>query len=405
MVHNESSSLKDAKSRLLKDKSFKIAYYYFRLSKWLSLGEKKFIDIPVAKQKSYMESLGEPQNDIDRSYKQYLCSQRIVPIVKRILFGSCSIIITPFILLIYIIKGFYTPKHESITALMENKGMNEVVPLVVQDKYLPKVDYWKLRASLSIRDFCFIWQILCRGWHEPYFILRTIVNVAYYSDMIRTYSPKAMIAFMEYSYSSSILTSFCHSYGVLHINCMHGEKIFDIRQSFFHFDECYVWHIHYKQLFIKLHAEPTQFRIAIPPSMKIDISKHKNKVFYADYKYYLQDYSRKELQSIIQSMQFATREGKNVMYRPHPRYSNIKILEELVPPQQIENVFDVSIIDSISNCGCAISRDSTILIQGYLAGIQVLIDDVTFKKNYMALKERDYILSTTLCAQRFSIKQ
>lgn len=372
----------------------KMAKRYFAILTFFQTGDKDFFAIPVAEQKAYMESLGIPRDDIERSYMQYMCNQQVVPVFKRLIFGIASIVILPLLLIIYTIKGFFTKEGVRVEALIENKDMDEVIPVSIQERFALNKNFWKLRASLSIKDWRFVQSIILRGWTEPYFIVRTLINVAYYSDMIRTHRPEAMIAFMEYSYSSSLLTAFCHTYGVKHINCMHGEKIFDMRQSFFHFDECYVWDKHYVQLFLKLHAEPSQFQIEVPPAMTMDIDCPMNRDYFADYKYYLQTYTREELQSILQSMQFAECEGKSVKYRPHPRYSDLKILNQLVPHDRIENPSDVPILDSIANCGSVVGRDSTVLIQAHAAGKPVILDDVTFKKNYELLKDRDYILNS-----------
>ena len=108
----------------------------------------------------------------------------------------------------------------------------------------------------------------------------------------------------------------------------HGEKLRYIRDSFFHYDECYVWDEHYVNLFKEMHAEPSQFKVAVPPSLRIDCKVHHNSSVYADYKYYLAADTEEDIKSIVASMAFAKSEGKTVKYRIHPRYTDLNVLKK-----------------------------------------------------------------------------
>lgn len=387
------------------DQSAQRTKFFFKLAKLLSFGDIDFKNIPIKEQKTFLEQLGEPKDDIDRSYKQYLCHQFASSSVKGMLYNGISFFAIPVLVLYYLIKGVFTKKGESVVSLVEDKKMEEVIPASVIEKYCPDSRFWKSRSSLASRDLGFVFQLVERGWKQPYFILRVLVNISFYSEMIRSHQPNAVIAFMEYSYSSSALTAFCHRYNVKHIDIMHGEKIYKIREAFFHFDECYVWHQHYINLFVQLKAEPTQFHIELPLSMKIDCGKYHNVSAYADYKYYLQCNNPQEIESIINSMQFVLREGKTVKFRPHPRYSDVELLRKLLSDDQIEDVKKVPITESLANLGCAVSMDSTVLVQAYFSGINCMLDDVTYKEKQEHLAECGYILSCEKNVRRLSEKQ
>lgn len=66
--------------------------------------------------------------------------------------------------------------------------------------------------------------------------------------MITKYQSKAIVVHNEYSFTSSILTAYCETRNVLHINVMHGEKMYYIRDSYFRYDRCYVWDAYYRDL-------------------------------------------------------------------------------------------------------------------------------------------------------------
>ena len=147
------------------------------------------------------------------------------------------------------------------------------------------------------------------------------------------------------------------------------------------------------KLLQSLKAEPSQFRIAVPPSIKIDCEKYKNEDRYADYKYYLAIYDEETLKKIVESMSFAEKQGKTVKYRPHPRYSNKELLRKYVKEEEIEWYSEVPILESISNLGCAVGSFTTVMVQAYFSGKKVLMDDVAKKEEYDKLQSLDYILS------------
>ena len=184
----------------------------------------------------------------------------------------------------------------------------------------------------------------------------------------------------------------------------HGEKLLYIRDAFFHFDECYVWDEHYVKMLTRLMAEPTQFKVAVPSSLKIDTTAYQNRSCYADYKYYLAADNENEIKSIVESMSFAKREGKSVKYRIHPRYTDLNVLKKYVPESEIELPWEVNILDSISNLEYAVGSYTTVLVQAYLSGKKILLNDVTFKRRFGQLKDYGYIL-TKDDLERLSQKQ
>lgn len=370
---------------------------YFKVLFFLQHGDKSLFDIPVEVQRRFLDSLGEAKNDIDRGFKQYLCQNLFVPKWKVLAFNIAAAIIMPFIVLLFLIKGCFLKKGAQIDTMIERKGMDEVVPDIVMHKYHPESSFWNMGSSMSFHDLRFLIKLILRAPHYPYFVLKSWMNVVHYSDMIRRHSPKVMIQFGEFSFSSSILTAYCHKYGIKHVDIMHGEKLYYIRDAFFHYDECYVWDEHYFKLFCELKAEPTQFIVALPESIHINTKQHINDAVYADYKYYLAATSEIEMKEIVESMQFAIRNGKKVKYRPHPRYTDMSLLRKYVKEEEIEDYKKVGILDSISNLEYAVGSYTTVLSQAFFSDKKVLLDDVTFKSEYEKLKGMKYILSSKNC--------
>ena len=346
----------------------------------------------VDEQVKYLKRLGWAYNDIERSYKQYLCQRYYMPLTIKIINDILAIFISPILLFYYFIKGFFSSKKMKIQCIGDLKGFTEIIPRSLIDEYDINNDLWFSGALLKYKDIKYIYSIFVKYPFSPLFIFKIILKVSRYSYMIYTYETQVFVVHNEYSFTSSVLTDYCNKNGVLHINVMHGEKGYIIRDSYFHYDKCFVWDQFYIDLFISLYAEPTQFIIEVPESMNIDINSYKNPIYYADYKYYLSKCTPEKLFKIVQSMEFAKREGKIVKYRLHPRYSDIATVEKIVGKENIEYPNRTTIMESISNCGCAVACKSTVLHQAYRIGVPVMLDDVAEKDEFDKLKSFKNIL-------------
>lgn len=360
----------------------------------LAKGDKQWSDVSAKEQMNYLHSLKQPKTDYQRSFAQYKCQNYFRPNVKIICLELFSAFLYVPLLLYYLIKGLTINKQEqSIDAVGEFKGMPEIIPDSINNIYEINNEIWSVASSIAFRDLGFVLSIAMHYLYSPYFALKCLAKVAKYSSFIRLFNPRAIIVHAEYTFTSSVLTAFCEKNGVKHINVMHGEKLVYIGWSFFRFSECYVWGEHYKKLLIDMGAEPTQFIIEIPPALRIDVEANYKQESYTDYKYYLQIYTEDELRSIINSMSFIEKEGKTLCYRPHPRFSDIHLLEKYIPKTMIEYPRETSILTSISSCHTVIGYCSTVLYQAFLCGKEVILDDVTYKQGNEQLKNHRYILS------------
>lgn len=276
--------------------------------------------------------------------------------------------------------------------IIERSSHQGVIPDSLNKKYTISSEEWSKEISFGSKDIPYILKILPYVFRSPYFVFKILYKAALYSSMIKKYCPKALIVFNEYSFTSSALTAFCESYGVEHIDVMHGEKLYYIRDSFFRFTKTYVWDEYYVKLFSDMRTPKEQFIIEIPPFMRTDTLQHINPDIYADFKYYLALYDECTLTKIIKSLSFIDKQGSTLKYRPHPRYSDIKLLKKYVPENQIEYPSEVGIVDSISNLKYGIGVYTTVLNQCFHAQKGVIIDDINFPKDYSLLSGLGYIL-------------
>lgn len=362
------------------------------ISKWFGDNSIALFTYPVEEQKTYLRKLGEAKNDFDRSYKQYLCQRKFQRRYRVVLLDLLFYFVYPIVLLYYWMKrikmqiGNY--EYDAIAA----PGLTELLPDELLKRYKISEKLYYTRGGLNWKDVLFSLKLFFRYPLCPLFVTKITLKMAYYSYMIRAFNPKAIIVMNEYSYTSSILTLFCEMNGVLHINALHGEKLFYIRDAYFRYHECWIWDEHYKRMFIDLKADPNQFKIAIPQSLRIDCEKYKNTRVFADYKYYLAKYTEENIILLVKAMRFVKEGGRTLKYRPHPLWSDLELLRKYVDEKEIEMPNEVSILESVANMNFAVGSFSTVLYQAYCSGKEVILDDVAFASEYKKLEELEYVL-------------
>ena len=69
----------------------------------------------------------------------------------------------------------------------------------------------------------------------------------------------------------------------------------------------------------------------------------------------------------------------------------MKLLRKYVKDEQIE-LPEVNILESISSTQNIVGVYSTVLTQAYFNGLNVILDDMSEKKQYESLKDLEYIL-------------
>lgn len=343
----------------------------------------------IEKQKKYVEKLGEPRDDIERSYFQYKCQMKFNGKMITFLLNIVSFPLAIFYLVRYrtTVKVKKSDKRDCVF-------LRDGLPLNVLPNSLKK-EYPNIESNpedgflLTAKDKKFIKKIITRyglSWH---FILKCIIKIGKYSYAIEKYFPNAIVVCAEYSFTSSVLTLYCRERKIKHIDVMHGEKLYYMRDSFFRFDECYIWDEHYKRILTSLKAEKTQFVVEVPPSLKFNIELIKTNIY--DYTYYLGAETETVLNRISEILNVLYKKGSKISVRPHPRYSNQVLVRKLFSFANVENVHEISIEQSLLQTKAAISLYSTVLNQALYNSIPIVIDDVSNVFNYEKLQKLGYI--------------
>lgn len=363
-----------------------------KLQNKLHAHKDTLFSVPVEKQKAYLQSLLEPKDDIARGYCQYRCQAMLQ---GRFANGLISVVSLPVTLLMLVKnRRAKFPEREEYCAsravfFRDGKPAN-IMPNVLREEFSECIDDPVEGSILRKEDLHLIWELVRRyplSWH---FVLKCTIKIARYRYAIEKYGPKALVVCNEYSFTSSVLTEFCSRNHVELINVMHGEKLYHIRDSFFRFHRCYVWDDHYVRLLESLRADKDQFRVAVPESLRFHVEQVPEKCY--DYTYYMGGEQREAMQTICRSLNALRKQGSRVNIRPHPRYTDMQVLNTVCGDIPVENWKEVTVEMSVLRSKAVISQFSTVLLQAHCNGIVTVIDDLVNPEQYKKLKELQYIM-------------
>ena len=346
--------------------------------------------VPVARQKAFLESLPEPKDLLERSYAQYRCQMMLERPILRVMYQLAAMLLLP----VYRRQLLRRPpprKEETADAVFLSEDSERLLPETLRTAFPVLCQAWGYQGSSLLRkeDLALLSTLRRRYPTAFYFRFKCMAKLAMYRYQYELYHPTALIVDEEISYTTSFLTEYCHRLGVEHINVMHGEKLYYIRDSFFCFDRCYVWDECYRRLFFDLRAEPTQFRVEIPPSMQP--WEKPSTPPEVDLTYYLQEEPTEQRMQIAAALHTLQARGMVIAVRPHPLYCDDTLLE-IFSGFALEMPGNCSIEQSILRTKCAVSLYSTVLLQASINGVAVVIDDLTAPERFAQLKSLRYIM-------------
>lgn len=348
-------------------------------------------EVPAARQKTFLERLPEPKDLLGRSYAQYRCQMMLERPILRVMYQAAAMLLLP----VYrrqLLRRPAPQKMQAAEAVFAYGSEDTILPESLRGEFahICQVRDFQNALFLTGEDCSFLRELARRYPTAFYFRFKCMAKLAMYRSLYETYRPKAIIVSEEYSYTSSFLTEYCHRLGVKHIDVMHGEKLYYIRDAFFCFDRCYVWDGYYRDLFCTLRAEPTQFRIELPLSMQPWDAEGVKKT--VDYTYYLQAETPKMLEKIAESLQRLQKNGAKVAVRPHPLYSDMETVRRLFSDFEIEVNAEIGIETSILRTRHVIGLYSTVLYQAHINHVPVVIDDLTAPERFAQLTELKFMM-------------
>lgn len=343
----------------------------------------------VDKQRKYIEKLGNPRDEIERSYFQYKCQMQFNGKGITFLLNLISFPVAIIYWFKYGKKGQVNQMEPKSLVFFRDGKPENILPKSLKNKYDTIESNPVEGTLLTEKDKKFIKKIIYRYPFSWQFILKCLIKIGRYSFAIEEYSPKAIAVCAEYSFTSSVLTAYCKQRNIKHIDVMHGEKMYYMRDSFFKFDECYIWDEYYGKVLTSMKADRNQFVVEVPASLKFDGELPRIQKY--DYTYYLGAESEDVLKKIAKILEKLYKNGKRISIRPHPRYSNMELVKKIFAFANVEDTKKISIEQSLLQSGAAISLYSTVLNQALYNSIPIVIDNMSNPENFAKLKELGYV--------------
>lgn len=354
----------------------------------------KFYDIKS--NLKYFSKLKNPQNEIERGFYQYKCQMKEQGFLIKCILNMISMILLP----IYKRK-LYNVKLSDVKlndkeALFFSNGLSDYfIPIEVKKEFkhiinIKEYSYGKIDNTGQL----LFNEIRTKYPLSFYFALKCLLKISAYCEGIRKYNVSSIIASCEYSFTSSVLTRYCEMQGIEHINVMHGEKLYIIRDAFCAFHRCSVWDDYYIDLFKSLNYKCNKFICYYPDQFINFRFELLNKSNMDTITYYLQDEKKHDLNKIKNILQHFTLQGYHVKIRPHPNYSSIDVVNNVFNKTtiEIESFNEFSIKDSFFRTDFVVSKFSTVLFQAYKIGKKTVIDDISNPIIYSRLHDLNYIM-------------
>ncbi|MBC7466809.1 MAG: hypothetical protein H7256_12525 [Bdellovibrio sp.] len=251
-----------------------------------------------------------------------------------------------------------------------------------------QLDYIKKPTGFILsRDLKYISKILFTSGFRPYFVLRAIWKIAVYSEIMKIYEPQQIWVTQEMVFESSLATHYLADFKIEHINFMHGDLYFSIKEAFGTFTKFYVWDDH----FIKMMTEQkVQAQFVLFPALEFDASRvsEKNVI-----KYYAQGTSNKDVfVKIVENLKkFAAKNECGIVVRLHPNHKKQFEIEILNEKKISIEPNDVQILNSIAESRFVCSEYSSVLYEASLLGKQLVVDN-TFPERIELLTDLDVII-------------
>ncbi|WP_336018164.1 hypothetical protein [Fusobacterium polymorphum] len=363
---------------------------FYNINKFIlsKISKKSMNDffISYKEQKNILEEIYKKEFDdtyFSRSYCQYLCQKKIYK-QNYYFLNFLSLFIINFLIILFKFFSKKIIKKEKIEIIYF--GIEKTIPKKFLKYKMKKLENHFFLTEEDIKYFKM--NILKKSKGQYYFALKILLKIATYRYNIEKYSPRIFLVTSEYSWTSSLLTEFCEKNKISHINYMHGDKKYYIRDSFFKFHKCYIWDEHYEKIFCELKSFKKQFEIIDYSSFipKIEIKEKLYNTYYLQADETIEDINK--IIKILKSLEIKT--GYIGKIRCHPVYTSEKI-KKVVPIEMLD--LEKNIYYSIEMSNYIISKTSTVLYEAYIMGSNsIVIDDLTQNKNnYNCLKELKWI--------------
>lgn len=357
--------------------------------------------VPVSEQKKFLEKFSEPKDDYERSYFKYQCFLKYCYYQKYymcFIYNVGAMVLYPFVYIILRHRGKFKEKTKFVTDAVIQNGLRvpnkDVLPDEIRKKYpnsveIRKISYDNVFLDPKAIEICK--ELSNRYFFSFYYRLIVMLKLAQFVQYIYDNNPKAIVYYScEREFSGPLQTLLCEKQGVVFESFMHGDYVYELCFAFQRYSHYYTWDKTYNEMFKALRCKfPTT--VYVPAKLKgiaDAIDDHECEYFIT---YYFSAESKASAEEIHNVFQLFKEQGLRCKVRPHPRFSNIKMLEQLFHDFVVEKPADYSLANSISDSMYIAGLLTTVLSQAFFSGKKIVVDDVSWREKYSELIEKEYI--------------
>ncbi len=356
----------------------------------------KVDEIPdIGEWEHFLDCLPIPEDSIDMAFNKYLCRMHYFPWNKRLFMNILGLGAFP-------IELFYLARsNQSIKAMNRGKAILEksrdvpafkdIFPEEIYEEYDVKTieNFNKKFGILCKEARTFLFKCIKRHPFDFFFIYFVYMELAAHSYFLLKYNPEATIVYVnERNIASPIITELYEKDGRKLISFMHGEYLLQLVQGFMKFSRYYIWDKSYVDMFKWLKCDIEEYVVYTPGKLrkKWNLEDHETPYYCT---YYLSGQSKESIKRLGSILEKFEKQGKRCKVRPHPR--DIQYVEEILETFKnitIEDSGKISLKDSLENTQYVIGLNTTVLLEAYVEGKKIVIDDVSDKKHFMDAKRR-----------------
>ena len=359
-------------------------------------------ELSRAQQRQFGERYAAPRDDYDRSFIKYMC-RRFMDFdngnKKWYMLNTIGAIAFLPLWIVYTLRGSRVKKQGQLqgSIVLQNPSFSRIDDILPEKKLELYGDYQTVKACSIFRGHLgkegqgILWQNILKHPLCFYLNLLLLINLGKYEELIHRYHPKAIFSYAdERTPVNPLLTLLCEKKGIDHVGFMHGEVYYQLDKGFFRYTDYLVWDEFYEQLFRSMKCDGA-IHCYRPKKLQLEqIPVNDDAPIYITY--YDAENSVESLRQIAEIFLLLKQQGKKCLFRPHPRFSNIEVIQQLFDADMIQNGREVSIPQSFLQTRYAAAICSTVLMEAYYAGVPVLIDDVTDTRRLAMIADKDYMM-------------
>ncbi|ASJ74610.1 hypothetical protein [Granulosicoccus antarcticus] len=251
-----------------------------------------------------------------------------------------------------------------------------------------KVDVQLDKGTLYLRDIVFLMRCLVMVRLDFSLIAIATFRIAQARYAMARYGVSELWVSMEYSAACGILKKYGENEGLKIVNFMHGEKVLTARDSFCSFDDYYVWTDHHADVVSKLYCKSNIS--VLNPWEGLDLGCDFTKMSVC---YFLKGgESEEELEELCIVLDSMKKNGHSIFLKEHPRRKTDSYFVNQYSVVPVSR----DILEVFGDYQYIVAQYSTVLLQAWLLGREVIVDDVSNPLLFESLKDRNYIFSKSM---------